>query len=165
MAPVVVTGISMAKAISMGGMHSCALLTDNTVACWGENGTGQLGDGSTDNSPVPVIVPNLTEVAEVLSGGGHTCARLKDTTLRCWGLNYAGELGNGTLVDSATPVSVLSPSGASVFSGIVAFACGAGNTCAVTQEGQVYCWGGNDRGQIGDGTTIDRPLPTWVSGL
>ena len=96
---------------------------------------------------------------------GHTCALLKDTTLRCWGLNDAGELGNRTIIDTATPVTVLSPSDASVISGIAALDCGGGDTCTVTQEGEVYCWGGNERGHINDGTLTDRYLPTWVGGL
>jgi alpha-tubulin suppressor-like RCC1 family protein len=99
--------------ISAAGYDTCALLSTGTVDCWGLNGNGQLGDGSTTDSLVPVQVVGeggsgvLTGVSQVATGGTHTCALFSAGTTACWGWNYYGELGNGTTTGSSTPVEVL----------------------------------------------------------
>ncbi|MFH0820001.1 MAG: hypothetical protein V1892_03140 [bacterium] len=98
----------IAVTTSAGGYHTCALLEDKTVKCWGENGFGQLGLGNT-NSPQlnPVSVPNLSNVKAVAVGFFHTCALLEDKTVKCWGENYYGQVGDGTTVTLAlSPVFV-----------------------------------------------------------
>jgi alpha-tubulin suppressor-like RCC1 family protein len=102
--PVAVTGLTGATAISVGGNSACALLSDGTVQCWGENSAGKLGNGTTtgpDNcggvacSMTPVAVTGLTSVAAI-SVGGSPCALLSGGTVQCWGGNGYGELGIGT---------------------------------------------------------------------
>jgi alpha-tubulin suppressor-like RCC1 family protein len=104
---VTVSGITGATAISAGRDHSCALLADTTVNCWGLNDRGQLGDGTTTNSSTPMTVTNVSGAAAIGVGLWHSCALLADHTLKCWGGNESGGLGNGTTTDSNTPVSVI----------------------------------------------------------
>lgn len=158
-APVQITGLSSgATAISAGGRHACAV-KDGGVWCWGANNLGQLGDEFND-SPVPVpVVPLSSGVSAISAGGDHTCA-LKDGGVWCWGGNVAGQLGNGTRhIAEPTPGPV-----PGLLSGVTAIAAGALHTCAL-KDGGVWCWGSNDYGELGDGTTSLSSLPVPVSGL
>ena len=96
-----------AKIIALGEYHSCALETDGTVACWGLNGNGQLGDGTTTDRASPTAVPGLSDVAEIALGSAHSCARKTDGTVACWGANIYGQLGDGTTTDRLSPTAVL----------------------------------------------------------
>jgi hypothetical protein len=93
-APVVGLG-GMAAAIAAGEFHTCALLRDGTVHCWGDNWYGQLGDGTTTDRTTPVAASGLRDVTAIAAGEDHTCALLRDGTARCWGYNEFGQLGNG----------------------------------------------------------------------
>lgn len=158
--PVAVTGINTAVSVTASdGYHSCAVLQDGTVRCWGDNVSGQLGDGSRNRSSTPVTVASITTAITVGSGDFHTCARLSDGRVSCWGLNYSGQLGDGTANDSETPVLV---SGISTAVGV---SVGVVHTCAVLQDGTARCWGNNSNGQVGDGTTTNRFAPVSVSGI
>ena len=92
--------------IAIGNDHTCARLTDGTVLCWGLNGNGQLGDGTTTYRETPDAVPGLTSVAEIATGGSHTCARRTDGTVLCWGGNSYGQIGDGTTTHRQTPTAV-----------------------------------------------------------
>lgn len=142
--------------ITAGKYHTCALLEDETVRCWGYNAYGQLGDGSTTDSTTPVPVSGLSGAAQIAAGTNHTCALLEDGTARCWGQNNNGQLGDGSTVHRTTPVAVIGLSGATQV------AAGINHTCAVLEDGTVLCWGGNHNGQLGDGTKINRYSPTPV---
>jgi len=146
--PVSVLGISTATAVSTGTQHTCALLSDGTVQCWGANSSGQLGNGSTTDSSSPVSVIGIFTSTAVAAGGNNTCALLSDGTVKCWGDNFYGQLGNGTTMPSLTPVSVFGISTAT------AVAAGGNNTCAVLSDGTVQCWGYNYDGELGIGTNI-----------
>lgn len=148
-----VTGLAGATSVSVGGDHVCATLGDGGVRCWGENGSGQLGSGSTLDSTVPVDVTGLGDVEQVSAGYRRTCALLADTTVRCWG-EGAGPGG----AFSTTPVPVAS------LSGVTELTAGSWHHCALSGDGTVRCWGGNQYGQLGDGTTTDSLVPVPVAG-
>ncbi|HXD75609.1 MAG TPA: Ig-like domain-containing protein [Vicinamibacterales bacterium] len=158
--PVTVIGIDNAVSVTASdGYHSCAALQDGTVRCWGDNTSGQLGDGRHTRSSVPVGAVGIGTAVAVSSGDFHTCALLQGGGVACWGLNYSGQLGDGTGTDSATPVGV---SGISTAVGI---SVGVLHTCAVLQNGTARCWGYNSNGQLGDGTTTNALAPVTVGGI
>ena len=148
--------------VSAGSGHSCALKPNGGLICWGVNSFGQLGSGSpVANSLVPLDVIGLASgVAGVSASGSHTCAVTTGGAARCWGDNSYGQVGNGVYVAGGAPIE---PVGLS--SGIAAIATGETHSCALTSVGGVKCWGRNNFGQLGDGSGVDMPAPTDVSGL
>jgi hypothetical protein len=103
--PVVGLG-GTATAIAAGWLHTCALLNNGTVRCWGANGYGQLGDGTMTRRTTPVTVSLPITATAIAAGGEHTCALLNDGTARCWGYNFYGQLGNGEFAFMTTPSPV-----------------------------------------------------------
>ena len=157
--PVTVSGLSGATAVAAGTYHSCALLTDTTVKCWGSNVVGQLGNGATAESNIPVIVSGLSDATAIAVGGFHSCALLVDTTVKCWGMSNYGQLGNGATADSNIPVTV------SGLSGATAIAVGGFHSCALLADSTVKCWGANVFGALGNGSNIDFHIPVTVTGI
>ena len=150
-----------AVAIDAGASHTCAVMDDATISCWGENYSRQLGPGSLVNSSVPVSVTGVSGALATAAGWSHSCALIDDGTARCWGRGDLGQLGNGSfLFTSSVPLTVAGMSGA------VAIAAGGDHSCALIDDGTVRCWGRNQFGQLGDGTTsVLSRVPVTVTGL
>ncbi len=154
------------QSIAGGGLHSCAVKTSGNVQCWGDNASGQLGNNTTTDAPSPVLVLDasgtLTAAVQVSAGSAHTCVRKTDNTAWCWGSNAAGQLGIGGSTDKpiATQVSTTN------LPTISDISAGAAHTCAVkAADGTLWCWGSNNKGQLGDGTTNPHDTPVQVPGI
>jgi alpha-tubulin suppressor-like RCC1 family protein len=154
--PLRVTGGLTLKSIAAGGAHTCGITTEGEAYCWGENTTGSLGTGTTSTA-TPMPVSGGHEFDWVDPGAGHTCGLTSEGQAFCWGQGNRGGLGDGS-ADAhieRMPVPVLGNLGfASISAG--------GHSCGLTDSGEVYCWGGNHYGAVGDGTTIDRATPVSV---
>ena len=155
-------GISSgAVSISSGYANSCALMSYGGVKCWGDNWTGQLGSGTWLNTAPAVNVKGLTSgVTAITSGIMHSCALLSNGSVKCWGANNYGQLGDGTNSNRNEPAQV-----SGLTSGVVSISGGYEHTCAVLTNGEVKCWGRNGYGELGDGTTTNRNVPTSVVSL
>ena len=161
--PVDVSGLSDVAAIVAGYHHNCALLNSGAVKCWGDNYSGQLGDGGTNPlESTPVDVSGLANVIAITAGGSHSCALLDTGAVKCWGSDYYGQLGDsGYNTDSTTPVDVVGLSGT-----VTAITAGFVHTCALLDTGAMKCWGGNDYGQLGNGEVLlEETSPVNVAGI
>ncbi len=164
-----------AESVATGWADTCAVMTDGTAWCWGDNGHGQLGLGTTagpescggvgDDSGKsfacaarPVLVPGLAGVHRLVVGWGHVCALMIDGGVQCWGDNDHGELGDGTTATRSLPAPVPG------LSDVAMLSAGQETSCALA-GGAVACWGSNAYGELGDGTTTDRSSPTPVVGV
>ncbi|MBG0738648.1 hypothetical protein IV500_04335 [Paeniglutamicibacter antarcticus] len=147
-------------ALTAGTFHTCAI-ADGTAWCWGNDGKGELGDGTTNNRSRPVKVAGLAgkTITTIASGYGHTCAAADDGVW-CWGENSSGQLGDGTTANQSTPVKVTGLNGKKITS----LATGYAHTCALS-DGETWCWGFNGFGQLGDGTTTNRSQPVKAAGM
>ncbi|MFL5305402.1 MAG: RCC1 domain-containing protein, partial [Polyangia bacterium] len=172
--PVQVPGINDCVQIAGGAQHTCAVHSpDGTVSCWGSNSEGQAGQPintavscpESTGSPTtciksPMLVPGLTNVVEVRAGETYTCARKSDMSVWCWGSNFNGTLGDGTNTSRSTPAAVVA-----LGKDVVEIAAGRWFACARHAGGTVSCWGQNDAGQLGNGTTTDANKPVAVVGI
>jgi alpha-tubulin suppressor-like RCC1 family protein len=159
--PVAVKNIATATAIVGGDYGFCAILSSTGLDCWGYNGYGQLGNGTFTSSDVPVAVQGTTNVARLISGDDDYCALLASDHVSCWGFGGNGELGNGTTTNSDVPVTVSGMTTATT----VASDDDGGSYCAVLSSGHVNCWGYNDSGQLGNGTTTSSNVPVAAIGI
>jgi alpha-tubulin suppressor-like RCC1 family protein len=141
------------RGIAAGREHTCAVRANGTVACWGRNDFGQIGDGTVSTRLTPTAVGGLANVTAVAAGNLHTCALLANGSVRCWGDNGRGQLGDGTLAARTAPVAVAG------LANVAAITAGREHTCALLTDGTARCWGANGNGQLGDGTLVDRLAP------
>jgi alpha-tubulin suppressor-like RCC1 family protein len=174
-----------APKIVAGAAHACAFDADREqVVCWGDNSYGQLGNEEFSaegvSAPVRVKVISGRKIKSLSAGYSHTCALVSGgddnskNTVACWGYNHYGQVGNGTFKDSNVPVFVNGPDGKPL-TGVVNVSAGAYHTCASIVKGSpsdpsnyvatTYCWGRNDKGQIGNGALTNVNVPTEIKGL
>jgi len=160
--------LTKVKAVTAGQNHSCALKTNGTVWCWGGNSSGELGNGDTSDLNGAVQVQKLeggalTGVVAIAAGNRHTCAVMSNATLRCWGSNTHGELGIGSsdLVEHPLATLVKTATNAN-FSGVIQVDGGYSFTCALKSSRNLYCWGDNDIGMIGNGNGGGGDVPNPV---
>ena len=146
--------------VSAGYWHSCAVLGDGTVKCWGRNDWGNLGDGTNTRRLTPVTVSGITNAVEVVALMHASCALLSSGAVKCWGHGGYGELGHGSNATSWTPVDVVG-----LGSGVTKISGTEIHACALTEGGSVKCWGNGGNGRLGDGAFTSRFSPTDVIGL
>ena len=171
---VTLTSIYSPVDIAVGKHHTCVVTSGGEIECWGQNDFGQLGRGfscaygSYSNgcngnfavsSPGKVSYSGEFGFREVGVGDTHTCHILSNGTTMCWGSNSDGQLGEGSNTDSSVPVYVSSAQ--SIY--FTQIDLGKAHSCATNYSGEIYCWGRNSFGQIGDGTIQNRLIPTMVS--
>ncbi|MGW7671901.1 RCC1 domain-containing protein [Streptomyces sp. NPDC054775] len=162
--------------IAAGTTNSLALRKDGTVLAWGDNGSGQLGDGTTVNrrTPVRVCAPGqiapctrfLTDVVDIAAGTSHSLALRKDGTVLAWGNNGGGQLGDGTSANRTTPVRVCAPGQTApctrFLTHVHTIAAGRTHSLALGKDGTAFAWGENGFGELGDGTNTNRRAPVRV---
>lgn len=166
------TPIDQVSAIAAGGgKHTCALRAGK-VLCWGANGSGQLGvdPATTAQRANAAEVPGITAATAIGVADGVSCAVGAGGSVWCWGAAESGQLGDaGVAVDggiaSFTPQQIKGPLGAGNLTGVVSIAPGRRHVCARKSDDTVWCWGKNDRGQLGDSTKVDSVYPVKVTGL
>ncbi|WP_437285023.1 hypothetical protein [Sorangium sp. So ce406] len=151
----------VAASLSSARTHTCAVLTDGAVACWGAGNSGQLGDNEAMNALSPVRARDLTGATQVAVGGTHTCAVTTSHDLWCWGEGSSGQLGYGDEADLFVPAVILDD--------VASVSAGLSHTCAgmIERMGQrtMSCWGHNQDGQLGVGGFQPKTTPTAVVGL
>jgi len=156
------------KQISSNTYHTCAIGTDSKAYCWGYNTYGQLGNGSTTDSHSPVAVNTSgvlsgKTITSITVGENHTCAVASDNNAYCWGFNFNGQLGNNSTSNSNVPVAVNTSgvlSGKTIISPI---SIREYHACAVASDNNAYCWGYNNKGQLGNNSTSQSTVPVAVN--
>lgn len=154
------------RSVTLSVYNACAIASDNNAYCWGDNGQGQLGNNSITGSSAPVAVYTAGALAgktvkQVSAAGAHTCAIASDDNAYCWGGNTSGNLGSNVATRSTVPVAV-DTSGALAGKTVKKISTAYISGCAIASDDQVYCWGGNNYGQLGDGTLTTSKTPKLV---
>jgi alpha-tubulin suppressor-like RCC1 family protein len=147
--------------VSAGFTYSCGVRSATSAGnCWGINGFGQLGDSSKSQRPDATLVKGNLAFAEVVTSQTHSCGRTTGELVYCWGANINGRIGQDTLTltnnESLVPLQVAG------LSGVAQVVVGGAHSCARTNGGQVFCWGLNDGGQLGDNSLSNRQAPVAV---
>ena len=155
--------------VGSGDKHTCALLDDGSIKCWGSNYYGQLGDGTNFDRSLPTSTASLgagRTAVDIGVGEFGVCALLDNDDVKCWGRNNKGQLGDGTNTDKNSPPSsaITFPTGRTPVA-ISDSGAGVLFACALLDDGNVSCWGYNKYGQLGDGTTTDRNTPVLTDSL
>lgn len=152
-------GVLWFRQITAGSFHTCGVTTDDRAYCWGQNSSGELGDGTGTSSSTPVVVAGGLRFVQVSAGSYYTCGLTTDDRAYCWGENISGKLGDGTAINRLSPAAVR---GGHRFRQVDA---GGSHSCGVTTANEALCWGYNRYGQLGDGSTFHRrQRPVLVAG-
>jgi alpha-tubulin suppressor-like RCC1 family protein len=152
-------GTNHSLALKGNGLVACFIVPSCTVWAWGQNGNGQLGDGTFMERHIPVRVQNLSGVKAIASGSFHSLALKNDGTVWAWGQNDRGQLGDGHTTNQNTPVP------AQNISGVAAIASHDAHSLALKNDGTVWAWGWNDFGQLGDGHTTNQNTPVPAQNI
>lgn len=160
--PVDVVGLDRGvRAVTTDAYGACALTVQGGVKCWGYNIYAGLGQGTAGHDPVPVDVPGLASgVAQVSAGTFFACALLYTGGVKCWGFNMFGSLGDGTFTTRTSARDVIG-----LPADVIAISAGNRAACAMTASGDIWCWGDDGSGQLGDGSLTNSPVPVKVKGL
>lgn len=165
--PVRIEGVRAPSDAGLGVAHTCVLDESGRVACWGANGAGQLGDGTRELRSLPATVVGLPDgpARDVSAGDRHSCAIVGESAY-CWGWNERGQVGDGAICapDEGDCVERVAPARVALDGRIDAIDAGAQHTCAL-RAGEVWCWGANDVGQLGDGTRTSTARPVLARGI
>jgi alpha-tubulin suppressor-like RCC1 family protein len=145
---------------SAGEHHTCSIRNDSWLWCWGWNEHGQLGTGTIEDQTVPLQAEVGEQWAAVSTGATHTCAIRKNGSLWCWGNNNVGQIGNGK--SGALQKSLL-PEQIGTESDWKTVHAGNSHSCGLRGDGILFCWGNNVKGQLGDGTTVNKETPREVA--
>ncbi|HUR95622.1 MAG TPA: hypothetical protein VMY76_13620 [Gemmatimonadales bacterium] len=157
--PTAVAGGLHFRHLTAGSIHTCGVTTSDRIYCWGSNAAGQLGDGTRTNRASAVAVASGLSFQQVAAGTGHTCGVTLEKLAYCWGDNSFGAVGDGTSGNERlSPVAV---AGGFRFRQVDG---GMWHTCGITASDNIKCWGRNDSGQLGNGTTATRLTPSAVAG-
>jgi alpha-tubulin suppressor-like RCC1 family protein len=154
------THLTHAVDITAGRDHGIAIQAGGTVWAWGENGSGELGDGSKTDRTTPVQSIGVAGATEVMAGADHSLALLSNGTVMDWGTNSRGQLGQGTTKVGLKPALV---KGIPTTVTIVGVGTGRDHSFAVTSTGRLYGWGYDNAGQLGDGKTSNQLTPELLS--
>ena len=155
-------------AITAGSLHSLALTSDGQVFAWGDNGSGRLGDGTTETRRVPVAVDRTgalagKSVVAIAAGQYHSLALASDGRVYAWGYGFQGQLGDGTIDNRISPVAVVA-TGVLAGKSVIGISAGFYHSVAATSDGTVAAWGFNTNGQLGNNSTSPSPLPVVAAG-
>lgn len=166
-APVSPFGLNAVVDIDAGTDHTCAVLYDGTLKCWGSDLLGQFGNGEAAGSTTPTTIPGLSGVTAIATGQAHTCALLNTGAVKCWGWNNAAQIGactsaagSGATTHCKTPQDI-----SGLGNGVVDIEAGRYHTCALLNTGDVKCWGFGTSGQLGNGTFNSSSTPVSVVDL
>ncbi|WP_052090803.1 cell wall-binding repeat-containing protein [Desulfosporosinus sp. HMP52] len=158
--PVQIQGLKTRTSnVAAGETHSLALLEDQSVAAWGSNNHGQVGDGTLTNQTTAVEVQNLVDIVAIAAGSQHSLALKGDGTVWAWGDNSSGQLGDGTQTERLTPIQI------NGLNSVISIAAGGDISMALTKDGKVWTWGSNLYGQLGNGTTNNQTTPVLLPSL
>jgi alpha-tubulin suppressor-like RCC1 family protein len=175
--PVLVEGGHVFSSIAAGWVHACGIVTNGDAWCWGSNTSGQLGIGTIDSLVryrSPLLVTGGLKFRQLSLGSRHSCGLSTDSLAYCWGENATGQLGDNSTSRQSVPtpvagglkfIQLVTSSGFGAGAVVVSpVAAGfAGHTCGLATDNSAYCWGWNASGELGDGTSTNRLVPTAVS--
>ncbi|NTF18138.1 hypothetical protein G6L37_06945 [Agrobacterium rubi] len=158
--PAKIAGISDVKQVAAGWAHTCAVVSNGSVYCWGTNNHGQIGDNTTATRSAPTKASGISDAVQVSVGYDFTCAVRSNGGVMCWGFGENGKLGNNSYSDKLVPTQVTN-----MTSGAKSVWVGGAQACVLKTDESRFCWGRSSGGELGNGATSDKAIPTAVNGF